>query len=146
MDRAPLASWWDDAWKEGLWAAPWGRAIADLSPAQASWKPAPGRHSIWQIVTHIIFWRESELGLLAGKPRPRPERIAAEQFAEPSEPTDAAWAATRERLADSQRRLSEAFRDPSSDLKRASYLLPHDCYHFGQVCYIRALQGLPPIE
>jgi hypothetical protein len=32
---------------------------------------------------------------------------------------------------------------PQLDLR---YLLMHDCYHVGQIMYIRSLQGLPPLE
>ena len=60
MQRDELLKLWNDAWTEGLWAAAWGKAIDDLTPAQATWTPAPGRHSIWQIVNHVIFWREHD--------------------------------------------------------------------------------------
>jgi hypothetical protein len=146
MEREALAKWWDDAWEGGLWAAPWGQSVQDLTPEQAAWKPAAGRHSIWQIVTHIIFWRELDLGLLAGRPKPGKDEINARQFAEPAEVTAAAWRSTIDRLADTQRQLSAAIRDPAHSLARVQYLLPHDCYHFGQINYLRAMQGLKPIE
>jgi hypothetical protein len=55
MDRPALVKWWYEAQAEGLWAASWAKAVAGLTPQQAAWTPAPGRHSIWQIVEHIVF-------------------------------------------------------------------------------------------
>jgi hypothetical protein len=145
MDRATLVKWWDEAWESGLWWAPWSKALADLTPAQAAWRPAPGRHSIWQIVHHLVFWREHELRLLAGGARATDEQIAAGNFAEPAPVTDVEWGAARDRLAAAQRRLRDAFADPAVSLERASYLLPHDIYHYGQIMDLRALQGLAPV-
>src|SRR6187549_87035 len=69
MDRELLTKWWGEAWDEGLWAAAWGKAIDGLTAKQAATQPAPGRKSIWQIVNHMIFWRENHLAQLAGKPK-----------------------------------------------------------------------------
>ena len=41
--RDHVVSWWNEAWRSGLWAASWEKSIADLSAAQAAWSPAtPG--------------------------------------------------------------------------------------------------------
>jgi hypothetical protein len=56
------------------------------------------------------------------------------------------WKRACARLRETQDRLAAAFADPSKDLERAKFLIPHDAYHFGQVNYLRAMQGLPPIE
>lgn len=31
-------------------------------------------------------------------------------------------------------------------LERLVYHLPHESYHMGQIMYLRAMQGLPPLE
>jgi hypothetical protein len=36
--------------------------------------------------------------------------------------------------------------DPSPTNDPLVSFLPHDMYHFGQINFIRAMQGLPPIE
>jgi hypothetical protein len=60
--RELVIKWWDEAWTEGLWAAAWSKSLNDLTPAQAAWRPPATvggeRHSIWQLVLHMIFWRE----------------------------------------------------------------------------------------
>ena len=141
-----VATWWDEAWGEGLWIAPWSKAVDGLTAAQAAWSPGPGRHSIWQIVNHLIFWREYTLDVLAGKPKPSPEVRERLNFLAPERVTDEAWALTRERFAQTQRRIREALMDRQTPLDRIPYHVPHDAYHVGQIMYLRAMQGLAPIE
>lgn len=146
MDRESLVKWWDEAWKTGLWAAAWSKAVDGLTPQQAAWKPAAGRNCIWQMVNHMLFWREENLRRLAGEPGTADDEKARLNFLAPAEVTEAAWRAARERFAATHARLSKAFADPRTPLEQVSYLLPHDAYHVGQIMYVRALQGLPPIE
>jgi hypothetical protein len=146
MQRSDLLKFWNDAWTEGLWAAAWSKSIDGLSPQQAAWKPAAGRHSIWQIVHHMLFWREDALARLTGKGAPSEDDVARLNFLEPADLTDAAWNATRDRLRRSQEAVAAALADPSKSIERLQYLLPHDSYHIGQINLLRALQGLKPIE
>ncbi|MEX2218300.1 MAG: DinB family protein [Phycisphaerales bacterium] len=146
MDRASLLKWWNDAWTEGLWAAPWKKAVEGLTPAQAAWSPAAGRHSIWTIVEHMLFWREDNLRRLAGGGPATNEQVAAGNFPRLADTSGAAWQATLRRFEESHRRIAAAIADPALSLERVAYLLPHDAYHVGQIMYLRALQGLPPIE
>ncbi len=55
MDQQTLVKLWEEAWSDGIWYAPWEKAL-DLTAAQAAWVPQPGRHSSWQIVNHMLFW------------------------------------------------------------------------------------------
>src|SRR5437762_4983574 len=93
MQRDDLLQHWTSAWTGGLWAAAWSKALADLSPQQAAWQPTSlkgeHRHSIWQIVNHMIFWREHDRRLLAG------EKMSAEEKQQRNfEPTPDAAEAT----------------------------------------------------
>jgi len=49
---------------------PLSLTVAGLTAEQAAWKPGPERHSIWQIVRHLIRWKEGVLVALEGAPRP----------------------------------------------------------------------------
>lgn len=145
MTREALTKLWTDAWNGESWVAPWAKAI-DLTPQQAAWTPAAGRHTIWQVVSHVIFWREYNLDLLAGKPKLPPEEVQRRNFPAPPAITGASWQQARDRLADSHRRIAAALADPSLPQDRLRHFLYHDAYHLGQIMYLRALQGLPPIE
>src|SRR6185503_3362504 len=74
-DRELFAKWWNEAWSSGLWAASWSKSIDDLSPQQAAWSPAPGRHSIWQIVLHMAFWRETWLRRVESGQKPTDDEV-----------------------------------------------------------------------
>jgi len=145
MDRQTLLQLWNEAETKGLWHAPWSKSLSGLTPAEAAWKPSPQRHSIWQIVNHMIFWREHELRNLVGK-KPDESEINRRNWEEPNSPTDGAWSATLARFAETHRQIAEAIANEKNSIERLCYLMPHDSYHVGQAMYVRALQGLPPIE
>ena len=67
MDRQLLLRLWDASWNEGIWIAPWSKAVGALTPQQAAWAPSPGRHSIWEIVNHVCIWREHSLSRFDGR-------------------------------------------------------------------------------
>ncbi len=151
-DRELVLDWWNDAWSEGLWAASWSKSLEGLTAAQAAWSPASaagaGRqlHSIWQNVLHMVFWREDALARLAGGAKPTAEQLARLNFPVIADTSEPAWEEARRRFADSQARIAAAFADGALSMERLKYMLPHDCYHFGQINHLRALLGLPPIE
>jgi uncharacterized damage-inducible protein DinB len=143
-----------EAWAEGLWAASWPKSLEGLTAEQAAWQPpaAPGagvgpRHSIWQIVEHMIFWRETWLRRIDGGPRQVPkDELAAKNFPQPREVTEAAWGATRRRFEESHELVARALQERGPEADPMLYFLPHDSYHFGQVNYLRAMLGLKAIE
>ena len=138
MDRQQLAKQWNDAWTEGLWAASWSKSVEGLTPQQAAWTPAPGRHSIWQNVLPVIFWREDALERLeTGRGALSDDEVARRNFPSPAEVSAAAWEKTVARLHQSQERVGAALANPKHSLERLQYLLPHDCYHFGQINLLR---------
>lgn len=148
MERQELVELWQEAWTDGLWHAPWGKAIEDLTPQQAAWKPQPARHSIWQILNHIIFWQDYTLRSARGQ-KPDREAFAREQeqrnWEEPREPSDTNWALTKRTFEDSYRQMVALARNAEKP-DRPLYHLMHESYHFGQMMYLRAMQGLPAIE
>jgi len=145
MERESLVTMWEEAWAEGLWAAPWSKAVDGLTPEQVTWKPQPERHSIWQIVHHILFWREYTFRRLAGE-RPEQAEVDRRNWEEPVEVSAAAWEATRRRFAESHQKIVRTLRGAENRLSRFAYHLPHDNYHVGQIMYLRAMLGLAPIE
>jgi len=43
---------YEEGWQ---WQPSLSKALEGLTAAQAAWKPSPARHSIWQIVRHLIL-------------------------------------------------------------------------------------------
>ena len=145
--------------KEGWqWQPPLSQAIAGLTAAQAAWKPAPARHSIWQIVRHLIHWKSGILDAWNGNPRDGQEMVSRD-WGETAG-SDADWARDRETLLTiSLEILSRVYGLDDAGLSapfdwykgrhrqalalRVVRATTHDAYHAGQIQYLRALQGLP---
>ncbi|MBX3379389.1 MAG: DinB family protein [Phycisphaeraceae bacterium] len=148
---------WNEAFTQGVWAASWSKSIESLTGAQAAWQPpdAPSlhgragkRHSIWQNLLHMCLWREHWLRKLAGQSTPK-EELETQNFPVITDTSEGAWAAARARFIESQKRIGAALTDSKTSdeqFEAIAHFLPHDCYHFGQINYLRAMQGLPPIE
>src|SRR4051794_18141851 len=96
-DRETLLQMWDEMWKQYTWIPAWSQSFADLTAAQAAWKPAAGRNSIWQHLNHVSFWRETVVRRLKNDP-PTEAETTAGNFAEPTDVSDAAWRAAQSRL------------------------------------------------
>lgn len=154
MERASLLELWDAWWDGDIWIAPWGKAVAGLNAEQAWWRPEAvggaggaggARHSIWQNVNHVVFWREYTLTTLAGNPKPSDEDVQARQFAQPAAPTEPAWAEAKGALERTHRAIRDAIADPSNPMDRLMNYLAHDAYHLGQIMYVRGMLGLAPV-
>jgi len=144
--RAFIAGWFDEAWADGLWSASWSKSLEGLTAEQAAWSPGEGRHSIWQLVLHMVYWRERHLRRIeTGQPQPDDD-LATLNWPVLTGVSEPAWAEARARFESTQQRLAALLRDPDPGHDILVYFLPHDCYHFGQINALRAMLGLPPIE
>lgn len=154
-----LVDWLEASWQHA-YHTPIAKAIEGLAVAQAFWRPAPERHSIWQNVMHMAYWREYFIRALEGDPTfPTQAELQHHNWPDHPDPADeAAWAAARERLAATQERLVRLLRSlpqerldapawsDESVAQAIMYYMRHDSYHVGQIMLLRALQGLAPID
>jgi hypothetical protein len=144
-DRELLSDLWKASWDEGGWVVPFSKAVADLTPQQAAWKPSPQRKSIWENVNHLCFWQEYLLYRLRGGAERDKAELEAKNFETPVAVEQAAWDATRQRLAVSHQAILDAMGDSSLPLQRLAPLVAHSSYHLGQIMLLRALQGMPAL-
>ena len=146
-----------DTFEKETWQPPLTLALDGLTAKQAAWKPAPERHSIWQIVKHIIHWKRGVLEAWDGNP-PDYKEMERGDWVEASG-DDAVWQvdvqALREVTAKIRERVEAAdetrLTGPLATYKglknqtaviRLMSVATHDIYHAGQIRYIRALQGV----
>jgi uncharacterized damage-inducible protein DinB len=139
------------------WQPSLSEALKGLTAVQAAWKPAPPRHSIWQIVRHLILWKRAVLQAWDGDPPGEGQFVGDWQEVAGSE---ADWDRDRQSLLDiSSEFLTRAQALDDAGLSRrivwyksgqtqplAMRLVrttTHDVYHAGQIRYLRALQGIP---
>ena len=147
---------YDEEWQ---WQPPLSGALRGLTAAEAAWKPAPPRHSIWQIVRHLILWKRGVLDAWDGDP-PDGNQLGAADWKEATG-SEAEWERDRRTLLEiSEQFLARARALDDAGLARqvvwykggATQPLAarvvrtttHDIYHAGQIMYVRALQGIPP--
>ena len=145
---------YDENWQ---WQPPLGGALRGLTAAEAAWKPAPARHSIWQIVRHLILWKRAVLQAWNGDP-PGGE-VAAGDWQEAAG-SEADWDRDRQTLLDISAEFltrAQALDDAGLATRIVWYqsghtqplamrlvrTTTHDIYHAGQIMYLRALQGIP---
>jgi uncharacterized damage-inducible protein DinB len=140
------------------WQPPLSKAVEGLTAKQAAWKPAPERHSIWQIVRHVTHWKRSVVAAFEGRP------LSYEELEETDWPEasgdEAAWQADLRTLSDVTQQIrarAEALDEAALAKRRVWYegktewaqavgirlvrMATHDIYHSGQIRYLRALQG-----
>lgn len=138
------------------WQPSLSEALEGLTAAQAAWKPARERHSIWQIVSHLILWKRGVLSAWDGNP-PDEEQLEAADWKEAAG-SDADWEKDRRTLLDISAQFltrAQALNDTELSRRIIWYksgaaqplamrivrVTTHDIYHSGQIRYLRALQG-----
>ena len=144
--------------------------VEDISAELAARTVAGYPHSIWQIVEHMNYWMDYDLGKVAGENRPYPDR-AIESW--PEHPNPAAespvaseqWQATTRRFTDLLARLARLAESEAAALARkVQHLGPaqdprestvhailwqiaaHNSYHAGQIALLRRQFGAWPPE
>ncbi len=140
------------------WQPPLNGALRGLTAAEAAWKPAPARHSIWQIVRHLILWKRGVLQAWDGDP-PDGHALGAADWHEISG-SDADWERDRRTLLDISTEFLTRVQslDDAALSRRITWYkggvtqplamrivrtTTHDIYHAGQIMYLRTLQGIP---
>jgi uncharacterized damage-inducible protein DinB len=123
--------------------------LKNVSAQQAAKKIAPGRNSIWQIVNHIISWRENVLLRVQGNVINTPNN---NYFIEIADISETAWQQSLERLQNSQQQwiaflkhFNELGFDKIYPTNKMSYfehihgIIQHDAYHLGQIVLLTKL-------
>lgn len=130
-------------------------SLRGVGARQAAWRPAPGRHSIWQLAVHAAYWKYRVYRWLDEAP-PRSFDKKGSNFFDAPEPDTAeqgdwdqdlallrAWHARlraavagfdAERLDDTARRSQRTFRDLILGVAA------HDVYHAGQIQLLKRLR------
>jgi hypothetical protein len=127
-------------------------SIRSVDPELASWRPAPGRHSIHEVVVHAAYWKYAARRRLTGESRGSFPLKGSNWF--PRAGTDASvWRDDVKLLDDCHRSLRAAIEAlPGADLERRSPGSPftntglitgaaaHDLYHAGQIQLLKRLK------
>ncbi len=128
--------------------------IRGLTPRQALWRPAPGRHNIWELVLHTAYWKYAVRRRLTDGAHGTFPRPGANWPRLASATTDRQWRADVALLKDEHLRLREVVAGlPPAALERRGGkgrwtnaeiiygVAMHDLYHAGQIQLLKRLQG-----
>lgn len=146
MLRPTLLQLWNDHHNSNTWITATRKALGDLTLEQAAWKPDPDRHSIWQIVNHMVFWHTYALDRARGGPILAQAEIESRNWPEPDTISEDAWRRAIETYNGMHRDVVRAIEDPEFKIESIPNMLTHTAYHTGQIMQLRAMQGLAPIE
>jgi hypothetical protein len=127
-------------------------SIRGLRLEQALWRPARGRHNIWEIVVHAAYWKYAVRRRLLGEKRGTFAYKGNNWFARSEEQGGDLWKADVALLESEHRKLRDAVMTISPGrLKRAceggkttplvliTGIASHDLYHAGQIQFIKRM-------
>ena len=123
------------------------QSLKGVSAKQAAWRPAAGRHNIWELAVHSAYWKYAVRRQLEGGKRGSFALKGSNFFARPEKGkgTETAWRADLALLHSEQRALEQsiarALQKPVSEkeLRMLYGICFHDIYHAGQIRLLRRL-------
>lgn len=148
-----LLSALEEGFDHTAWHGPnLGYALRGVSAKLAAWRPAPARHSIWELVVHLAYWKyRVRQRLVNGKPGGFPER-GTNWFSRSTGLTEKLWRRDLALLKEQHRLLLETVRGLDRTRLRAMFkgrrlahhlrgTAFHDIYHAGQIQLLKKLHG-----
>ena len=128
-------------------------SVRGVTARQASWRPAPGRHNISELVVHAAYWKYAALRRLTGGKRGSFPLQGSNWFARDDPPSEQRWRDDVGLLDQMHRSLRAAVaalparalgHTPRGSKVSALALLTgvaaHDLYHAGQIQLLKRLQ------
>ncbi|HEX4953863.1 MAG TPA: DinB family protein [Thermoanaerobaculia bacterium] len=145
----------DQAYDKKSWHGPTLRGtLRGVCAEEAAWRPAPGRHNVWELAVHAAYWKYSVARRLEGGERGSFPLAGSNWFPRPEELSEAAWKGDLALLGEMHRRLREAVAaldpeqletiPPGSKTRVVDLVLgvaAHDLYHAGQVQLLKRLRS-----
>jgi len=143
----------DDAYDRKAWHGPNLRgSLRGLTAREAAWRPAEGRHNIWELAVHAAYWKYAVVRRLTGEKRGSFPIKGSNWFARPVSPSEKAWREDLALLDRQHRRLRDAIAAlPAARLRQVSTgsqhtnlrllygIASHDLYHTGQIRLLKVL-------
>ncbi len=129
-------------------------SIRGLSLEDAVWRPAPGRHNIWEIVVHATYWKYVVRRRILSEARGSFPLEGSNWFVRPTgKPNDEDWKRDVKLLSETHRSMRAAvstLRDQDlnvkpkgskvSNLALIEGIASHDLYHAGQIQLLKRLR------
>lgn len=122
-------------------------ALRGLSAEDVAWRPAPGRHNIWELTAHAAYWKFVARRRLGGAKLGAFPYEGRDWVAAPASIDDRAWQRVVRALDEEHRLLCEVVASLPDDVLRNKKKLrllygvaAHDVYHTGQIQLVKRLR------
>jgi len=135
-----------EAYEKKTWHGPNLRqSIRGVSARGAAWRPARGRHNIWELTLHSAYWKYAVRRRVLKGARGAFTAKGYDWFAMPKAHDDAEWLRCKQLLDDEHRKMVAAIvglspRELQKHLRTIFGVAYHDVYHAGQIRLLRRLQ------
>ncbi len=144
----------DQAYDKKAWHGTTLRgSLRGLTVKEARWRPARGRHNIWELVLHAAYWKYIVLRKLSGDSELKFPRAGSNFPRLPKKADSKAWAKDVRLLQERHDLLRKTVRDFSASRLHARSaksiwnnvdhihgIAAHDLYHAGQIQLLKRLQ------
>lgn len=138
----------DEAFSRKTWHGPnLSQSLKGVTTRQAAWRPAPGRHNIWEVTLHAAYWKYAVRRRIEGGKHGSFVLQGSNFFARPEKgkTTEAAWRSDKAILKNEHRAMVRAIRKllktpaAKKHLRMLYGVAFHDVYHAGQIRLLRRL-------
>ncbi len=143
----------DEAYERHSWHGPNLKgSLRGVTASGALWRPAPGRHNIWEITLHAAYWKYAVRRRITGEKRGAFPLKGSNWFVREGGPDAAQWKADLALLAEQHRYMRECIAELSdreldrtlrgsrvSTLRMVHGVAAHDIYHAGQIQLLKRL-------
>jgi hypothetical protein len=147
LDLSLLLQIIDQAYEKKAWHGPnLKQSLRGVSAQEAAWRPATGRHNIWEIALHAAYWKYVVRRRLHGDPRGSFALQGSNWFARPASQSAKAWREDRALLEREHRKLRETvskLRQSKARTAPCAWIFGvafHDIYHAGQIQLLKRLR------
>jgi hypothetical protein len=139
-----------EAYDRKTWHGPnLKQSLKGISARQSAWRPAGGRHNIWELAVHSAYWKYAVRRQLEGGKRGSFVLKGSNFFERPEKgkAAEAAWRADLALLQGEQRALEKCVRRvlkkhlTEKELRMLYGVCFHDIYHAGQIRLLRRLMN-----
>ena len=123
-------------------------SLRGVTPAEALWRPAPGRHNIYELTLHCAYWKYVVWRKVTGAKRGSFPVKGSNFFPAPDELTEHGWKLAAQLLwtmhLEMRKAVAETAPEKLSDKKLLAMvrgIAAHDLYHAGQIQLLKRLQS-----
>src|SRR5688572_13634180 len=122
-------------------------ALRGLTAADVFWRPAKGRHNIWELVAHAAYWKYAVRNKLTGGKRGSFPLKGSNWIAAPARGDEKAWRdvvalleSEHQQLRAVIESLDDAALEDRKKLRQLYGVAAHDVYHTGQIQLVKRLR------